>query len=110
LIISINKRASPEQIAEMLLELGFYIKLAVDLKRRVIAGGGEMHFDCEQVLIAEGSNQEDIWGAGLMPMEQKITYDSLINIRPHQNRSMEILDLEIKDEVSKIIKDFLGDV
>jgi hypothetical protein len=110
LIISINQRASPEQLAEMLLELGFYVKLAVDLKRQVIAGGGEMHFDCEQVLIAEGSNQEDIWGAGFMPMEQKITYDSLINIRPYQNRSMEILDLEVKERVIKIIKDFLGDI
>jgi Protein of unknown function (DUF5674) len=94
----------------MLLELGFHVKLAVDLKRRVIAGGGEMHFDCEQILIAEGSNQEDIWGAGFMPMEQKITYNSLINIRPYQNRSMEILDLEIKERMTKIIKDFLGDI
>jgi Protein of unknown function (DUF5674) len=60
LIISIDKRASPQQLATMLVELGFYIKLAVDINRQVIVGGGEMHFDCEQVLLAEGSRQEDI--------------------------------------------------
>ena len=94
----------------MLVELGFYIKLAVDIDRRVIVGGGEMHFDCEQVLLAEGSRQENIWGAGFMPTAQRITYDSLINIRPRQNRSMEILDPEIKEKVTKIITEFLGDI
>jgi hypothetical protein len=94
----------------MLLELGFYVKLAVDIKRRVVAGGGEMHFDCERVLLANGSKQEDIWGAGFMPVEQKIVHDSLINIRPHQNRSMEILDPEIKVKVNDIVREFLGDV
>jgi hypothetical protein len=110
LIISINKRASQQQLAEMLSELGFYIKLAVDIKRRIITGGGEMHFDCEQALLADGSKQEDIWGAGFMPTEQKIVYDSLINIRPRQNRSMEILDPEIKAKVTEIVREFLGDI
>jgi Protein of unknown function (DUF5674) len=45
-----------------------------------------------------------------MPTEQRITYESLINIRPHQNRSMEILDPEIKEKVTKIITDFLGGI
>ena len=93
----------------MLLELGFYVKLAVDINRRTIAGG-EMHFDCEQALLANGSNQEDIWGAGFMPAEQKIVYDSIINIRPRQNRSMEILDPEIKVKVTEIVREFLGDI
>ena len=94
----------------MLSEMGFYIKLAIDINRRVIAGGGEMHFDCEQALLADGSEQKDIWGAGFMPMEQKITYDSLINIRSRQNRSMEILDPEVRAKVADIIKEFLGDI
>jgi Protein of unknown function (DUF5674) len=94
----------------MLLELGFYVKLAVDINRRMIAGGGEMHFDCERVLLANGSNQKDIWDAGFMPAAQKIVYDSLINIRPRQNRSMEILDPEIKVKVTEIVREFLGDI
>lgn len=94
----------------MLLELGFYVKLAVDINRRIIAGGGEMHFDCERVLLANGSNQENIWGAGFMPAAQKIVYDSIINIRPRQNRAMEILAPEIKSKVTEIVREFLGDI
>ncbi|BDA71772.1 hypothetical protein CAL7716_059380 [Calothrix sp. PCC 7716] len=76
----------------MLLEFGMYIKLAVDIERRVLAGGGEMHYYCEQELLEDGSKQKDIWGAGFEVDTQKITYDSLINIRSPQNRSMEISD------------------
>ena len=28
---------------------------------------GELHSDAEEILINEGSNQEDIWGANLYP-------------------------------------------
>jgi hypothetical protein len=38
-------RATPEQIEQMLQEHKFYIKLAVDIERRVIVGGGDMHVD-----------------------------------------------------------------
>ncbi len=46
----------------MLETLGSYIKLAVDIEREVVAGGGELHADCEQVLLEAGSRQEAIWG------------------------------------------------
>ena len=43
----IRNRPTPEQIREMLEELETYIKLAVDVERNVLAGGGEYHADCE---------------------------------------------------------------
>jgi hypothetical protein len=57
-------RATAEQITEMLETLKEYIKLAVDIERHIVAGGGAMHYDCEQILLADGSRQEDIWGGG----------------------------------------------
>lgn len=36
----IRDRATKEQVADMLSVLGTYIKLAVDLEREVLAGGG----------------------------------------------------------------------
>lgn len=45
-----------------------------------------------------------------MPLAQEITYDSLINIRPRQNRSMEIIDPTIRERVAKIIMELLGGV
>ncbi|NMG17993.1 hypothetical protein DP116_00460 [Brasilonema bromeliae SPC951] len=92
----------------MLEEHKFSIKTVVDVERRVIAGGGDMHYDCEQVLLDDGSTQENIWGASFMPVNQKITYDSIVNLRPRQNRSMEILDPNIRERVAQIIIEFLG--
>jgi Protein of unknown function (DUF5674) len=110
LIIIIRNRAIPEQIEQMLEEHKFYIKLAVDIERRILAGGGEMHYFCEQALLEDGSSQKNIWGAGFMPINQKISYDSLINIRSRQNRSMEILDPTIRERVAQIITELLGNV
>ncbi|MFL9458511.1 MULTISPECIES: DUF5674 family protein [Nostocales] len=92
MILIIRTRATPEQMEQMLEELKFYIKLAVDIDRCILAGGADMHYFCEQALLEDGRSQQNIWGAGFMPTSQKITYDSLINIRPRQNRSMEVLD------------------
>jgi hypothetical protein len=48
---------------EMLEFLGIYIKLVVDVERGILAGGGELHADCEKVLLRDGSRQQDVWGA-----------------------------------------------
>jgi hypothetical protein len=49
----VRDQASPVQMADMLQTLGGYIKLAVDIQRRVLAGGGALHADCESVLLEE---------------------------------------------------------
>jgi hypothetical protein len=56
----IRDRATKEQLVEMLDMLGIYIKVAVDIRREILAGGGEFHADCEQVLLADGSQQVDV--------------------------------------------------
>lgn len=107
----IRSRATKEQMNEMLRALGEYIKLAVDIRRGVVAGGGVLHADCEAALLEDGSRQEDIWGADWNPAAQEVSYESLINIRPRQNnRAMEILDPEIRKRVAEITVELLGDV
>lgn len=107
----VNSRATPQQIEEMLQALGAYIKLAVDIRRGVLAGGGGLHADCESALLEDGSLQEDVWGADWNPASQQVTFESLINIRPRQNnRSLEILDPAIRERVSLIVQDLLGGV
>lgn len=59
----IRQPATEKEIHEMLEELQTYIKLAVDAERGILAGGGEYHADCEEVLLEDGSWQEHIWGA-----------------------------------------------
>lgn len=110
MIVIIRTFATSKQIEQMLLEHKFYIKVAVDIERRILAGGGDMHYDCEQALLNDGSSQENIWGARYIPENQNITYDSIINLRPRQNRSMEILDATIREQVAQIITEFLGQI
>jgi len=88
-----------------------YIKLAVDIDREILAGGGAMHADCEAVLLDDGSQQEFIWGADWDPIAQLVTFESLINIRPRQNNpSMELLDPAIREKVTEIVLKRLGGV
>jgi len=110
-IYIIREEVTPEQIKDMLQMLQTYIKLAVDIDREVLAGGGAMHADCESVLLDDGSQQEFIWGADWDPSAQQVTFESLINIRPRQNNpSMEILNLDIQKKVAEVTKRLLGDV
>jgi hypothetical protein len=110
-IYIIREKATPEQIKDMLQMLQSYIKLAVDIDRGILAGGGAMHADCESLLLDDGSQQEFIWGADWDPSAQQVTFESLINIRPRQNTpSMEILDPNIQAKVAEVTRRLLGGV
>ena len=107
----IRERATSEQLAEMLDVLEVYVKLAVDVRRGLLAGGGALHADCEAVLLEDGSHQENIWGADWFPGTQQVTLEALINIRPRQrNPSMVILDPEIRERVEVIARRLMGGV
>ena len=107
----LRARATRQQLDEMLEALGVYVKLAVDIQRDILAGGGALHADCEAVLLDDGSRQEDIWGADWIPSTQQIRYEALMNIRPRQNNpAMKILDPSICDRVAEIVQHLLGGV
>lgn len=99
------------QINEMLQEYDKMIKIVVDIRRRVLSGGGEMHSDCESVLLEDGSEQDDLWGANWYPAEQRIEFESLINIRPRLgNRDVVIQDENIRRQVESVTRELLGGV
>ena len=105
----LSDKASPEQIEDMLQELGSYIKLAVDIRVGVLGGGGAMHADCESALLEAGSQQENVWGADWIPATGKVHFESLINIRPRQgNRSMTIQEPEVRKRIESIVGRILG--
>ena len=93
----------------MLQEYKGMIKIVVDIRRRILSGGGEMHSDCETVLLDNGSEQDDLWGANWYPAEKRIEFESLINIRPRQgNRNILIQDEAIRRQVESITREILG--
>jgi hypothetical protein len=108
MIYILRTLATQQQIDEMIQSLETYIKLAVDIERGILAGGGVMHADCEAVLLEDGSDQKNVWGADWNPTARQVTFELLINIRPRQaNSSMEILDPQIRDRVAQIVRQLL---
>jgi len=109
MIVLLRDKAEPIQIREMLEEYSSMIKIAVDIRRNSLAGGGEMHADCEQVMLENGSEQDDIWGANWYPSDQRIEFEALINIRPVLgNRGMLIQSQEIRNVVEATARSILG--
>lgn len=107
----ITEKATPEQMREMLIVLGSYVKLAVDVKRGILAGGGELHADCESVLLENGSEQDDIWGADWFPHSQETAYESMINYRPRLGfTSMELQHEGLRTMIKEIAENLLGGV
>lgn len=87
------------------------IKIVVDVRRHTLAGGGDMHADCEALLLELGSEQDDLWGANWYPDEQHIEFESLINIRPRLgNRSIIIQSQQLRVQVETIAQELLGGV
>ena len=64
---SATSRARLASLAEA--QFGDVVKAVVDVRRRVLAIGGELHSDEEAALLEDGSAQEDLWGINLYPAE-----------------------------------------
>lgn len=90
-------------------DLKGYIKVVVDIRREILAAGGEKHVDGERLLLEDGSRQQDLWGSGLDLVTGEMDFDSLINLRPAQNKSREILDEGIRKKSAEIIQSLLKD-
>ena len=107
----LRERATPQQVQEMLARYETLFKIVVDIRRKMLAGGGEMPADCEAILLDDGSEQNDLWGANWWPKDQRIEFESLINIRPRlNNRSVILQSEELRQPVEAITRQLLGDV
>jgi len=107
----LKEKTTPSQIQDMLERYEDMIKIVVDIRRHYLSGGGEMHADCESVLLGDGSEQDDLWGANWYPSEQRIEFESLINIRPRLgNRSILIQDESLRKQVEAAALEILGGV
>ena len=104
----IREPATQSQVAAMCAEYGSFVKLAVDLERGILAGGGELHADCERALLEDGSMQENIWGGDWFPDIRDVGFESLINIRPGQdNRGLELESPELRQQFEVIVRHLL---
>jgi Protein of unknown function (DUF5674) len=112
-VVVLHGRIEPELLRRLVARFEDMVKYVVDVERRVIAAGGEMHADAEQALLDSGSRQADLWGANYYPgrgREECIEYTSLINIRPAAgNRGMELQDAGLRARLREITFVLLGE-
>lgn len=107
-IIIISQKISLKRLKEVAEQrFGDLVKAVVDVKKGVMALGGELHADEEAVLLEKGSAQEDLWGINIYPDKEKeewLEFDSMINIRPRaNNRSRNVEDQSIREKIIKIV-------
>ena len=84
-----------------------FIKAVVDVERGKVSISCELHIDCADELLKDGSLGKSLWGINIYP-DKSIDFVSLINIRPAENnRSMKIESGELRDKIQKIVNNFL---
>lgn len=108
----IKEKISKEDLARITKEnYGEMVKVDVDIKREILAVGGEWHSEGDELLNQDGSSGEDVWGVNFYPWNssgKRIMYNSLINIKPGIGHTeMEIRDEAIKSKIKEIVEKLL---
>jgi hypothetical protein len=87
------------------------VKGVVDLRRRLLVLDADMHADQEALLLADGSQQRDLWGINLYPQldgPDWIEFDSMINLRPSfGNRTRSVDDPATQEAIVALVTDLV---
>jgi len=112
-VLLLHQRIERSELCRLVERFEDMVKYVADLERGVIAIGGEMHVDAEQLLLESGSRQADLWGANYYPGRGQggcIEYTSFINIRPSAgNRSMELADPALRERLRELTFALVGE-
>jgi hypothetical protein len=112
-VLLLDRRVEAAELRRLVERYEDMVKYVADVERGLIAIGGEMHVDGEQLLLESGSRQADLWGANYYPGRGRdgcIEYTSFINIRPSAgNRSMELTDPGLRDRVRQLTFALVGE-
>ena len=100
---------------QQMSEKGFgnLVKAVIDIEKGIMALDADLHADQEALLLENGSRQENLWGINIYPAlskEQRIEFDSMINLRPsfgNQSRGVDSPEIQKKiiEAVSRLIKE-----
>ncbi|MBQ4485697.1 MAG: hypothetical protein II936_01670 [Oscillospiraceae bacterium] len=86
-----------------------FVKAVVDIDKRIIAIDAEMHADLEKYLLDNGSKQTELWGINFHTEDDEdfVEFDSLINIRPRQNKHLYIDDENIRAKILEVVDEWI---
>lgn len=73
---------------------GVYVKTVIDIAQKICSGGCDRHYDSEQILLEQGSRQDDLWGGGIDLTSMTLDANSFINIRPRDGNFTNEITIE----------------
>ena len=105
----VDRPISVSQLRDAGEELfGDMVKAVVDVEKKIMVIGAELHSDEEAFLLERNSKQENLWGINLYAdraLPEMIEFDSMINIRPRQNnRSRGVEDSGMRERIVEIVQ------
>ena len=88
------------------------LKAVVDIGKEIIAVDSPMHYDCEQLLLENGSEQKDLWGINLYldsdDIDDLVEFGSMINVRPAQNnRTRGVENPETQAKIKEVVQKWI---
>lgn len=111
MIITKDKPYSKEEIQNLSEQFEVYIKTVIDVEKSICSAGCDRHFESEQLLLSQNSQQKDLWGGGVDLETKTVDFNSFINIRPNDNNtSNEIQDVKIREKFEKLTKYFFKEI
>jgi len=104
----VEKEISIEELKKMASKMfGNLVKGVVDVEDGILVIDAELHSDEEAYLLERGSKQGNLWGINIYPdldQEERIEFDSMINLRPSQNNNSRGVDNEdIQNKILDIV-------
>lgn len=92
-------------------QFGTMVKAVIDVEKKIMVIGGELHADQETAMIANSSKQSDLWGINIYPDQtgdDRIEFDSMINIRPYLgNRSRNVEDTGLQKRIIELVNQLI---
>ena len=62
MLLIVRKKIDEDTLKKIAEDLDGYVKVVVDIKRKILSAGGKLHVDGESMLLKDGSKQVDLWG------------------------------------------------
>ncbi len=106
MIITKSEPFSSLEIEQLAEQFEVYIKTVIDIEKKVCSAGMDRHFEGEQLLLVQGSQQKNLWGGGIDLETKEIDFNSFINIRPRDNNTKNEIQSEAIKEKYKGLTEY----
>jgi len=108
----ISQKINLSQLEKMASNyFGNMVKAVVDIEQKIMAVDAELHANQEKLLLEQGSKQVNLWGINIYPKEKNnnwIEFDSMINLRPHDNNQTRGVDSpKIRKKIITIVNSLI---